>query len=377
MNTGSTRRLLVVSLLVLSGLALAACSGIPASAAALMDREALAALSGSTIDISSSSDLTVGGEIEFTGAVESIAGADWTIGGVAVLIAPGTEINGYPRVGDTVKVHGLLQSDGSMLAFEIDGSPAAGSPPEAGETEFTGTVESIVGDVWTIDSQAVIASGSTEIKGAPAVGDVVKVHGMAQSDGSILAREIEKSGAKDLQNAEDSQGDETEFTGVVEAIGGDAWTIDGQVVLVNGQREIKDSPAVGDEVRVHAQTQTDGSLLAREIERAGADDDSEGGDSQDDDSNGTKQVITGTLEAIRGGIWTVGGVQVTVSGSTEVKGGPQVGDVVKVEGTLLTDGSIEAHQIEVEDESEDDSVSEDETEDHNGEDPSDGSGGKY
>lgn len=76
MNTGSTLRPLVVSLFVLSGLALAACSGIPASAAALMDREALAALSGSTIDISSSRDLTVGGETEFTGAVESITGAD-------------------------------------------------------------------------------------------------------------------------------------------------------------------------------------------------------------------------------------------------------------------------------------------------------------
>lgn len=371
MNTGSTRKLLVVSFFALSGLALAACSGIPPSAAAQMDREALATLSDSTIDISSSSELTVGGEIEFNGTVESIAGADWTIGGVAVLVAPGTEINGAPGLGDVVKVHGLLQSDGSVLAFEIDDSPAPGATPQAGETEFAGTVESITGDVWTIGGQAVMVGGSTEIKGSPSVGDAVKVHGLLQSDGSIMAREIEKLGADDSQQ---ENGQETEFTGVVASIAGGVWSVGGRAVGVNGSTEIKGSPAVGDTVKVHAIAQPDGSLLAREIEKAGAD-----GESQNDDSSGSKHVITGTLEVMSGEVWTIGGVQVRVSISTDLKGDPQVGDVVKVEGTLLADGSIQAHEIEVEDElsgdddSQDDSDSEDETEDDSGEDSSDSS----
>ena len=374
MNTGSTRRLLVVTLFVLGGLALAACSGIPASAAAQMDREALAQLSDSTIDISSSSDLTVGGEIEFTGAVESIAGADWAIGGATVRIAPGTEINGAPGMGDMVKVHGLLQSDGSVLAFEIEGGFGVVSASEAGETEFAGTVESIVGDLWTIGGQAVRVGGSTEVKGSPSIGDGVKVHGLLQPDGSIVAREIEKLGADEAQ-PEDGQ--ETEFTGVVESIAGGVWMVGGQTVGIGGSTEIRGSPAEGDTVKVHALTQPDGSLLAREIEKAGADDGED--NSQDDDSSDSKQVITGRLESIEGDIWTVGGVQVLVSGSTDVKGDPQVGDTVKVEGTILEDGSIQAHEIEVEDESEiededeDESEDEDEAEDDSGEDSSDDS----
>ena len=128
---------------------------------------------------------------------------------------------------------------------------------------------------------------------------------------------------------------------------------------------------------MHALTQPDGSLLAREIEKAGADDGED--NSQDDDSSDSKQVITGRLESIEGDIWTVGGVQVLVSGSTDVKGDPQVGDTVKVEGTILEDGSIQAHEIEVEDESEiededeDESEDEDEAEDDSGEDSSDDS----
>ncbi len=375
MDTGFTRRLPLISVLVLAGAVLAACSGIPAAAAAQLDREAIAALSGTNIEISSPGDLTVGGEIEFTGAVDAIAGANWTIGGVSVLIAPGTEVNGSPAVGDTVKVHGLLQADGSVLAFEVDSHPELTSAPEADETEFTGTVDAIAGDVWTIGGQAVLVESETEIKGSPAVGDTVKVHGLLQADGSILAREIEKLGGDDTQ---DEDGKEIEITGVVESIAEDAWTIAGQTVLINSETEIKDSPAVGDEVKVQALTQPDGSLLAREIEKAdsnGSDGENSDSDSQDentspdgqdqighdgsqDESTAEMKEIRGTLKAVNGDVWIVNGVLVLVGASAEVDGDPQVGDVVKVEGALLPDGSLRAHTIAVEDKADHDTQQE-------------------
>jgi hypothetical protein len=58
-------------------------------------------------------------EIEFTGLFTAINGDVWTVGGHSVIVTGETEIQGDPHVGDTVKVHGWPQPDGSVLAREI------------------------------------------------------------------------------------------------------------------------------------------------------------------------------------------------------------------------------------------------------------------
>ena len=52
----------------------------------------------------------------------------------------------------------------------------------------------------------------------------------------------------------------------------DAWIIDGQTIKVTAMTEIKGSPVVGDQVKLHAIVGDDGSLTAREIEPALDDD---------------------------------------------------------------------------------------------------------
>jgi hypothetical protein len=74
-------------------------------------------------------------------------------------------------------------------------TPMAENPDDSnkpGETEFSGTVLSIVGDTWTIDSQSVLVSTETELKGTFAVGDQVKVEAFVNADGILTAREIQK-----------------------------------------------------------------------------------------------------------------------------------------------------------------------------------------
>jgi len=63
-------------------------------------------------------------------------------------------------------------------------------------------------------------------------------------------------------------------------------------------------------------------------------------------SQSSEAVFTGTVESMGGGHWLISGQQVNVDGSTSVDTNIQVGDVVKVEAIVQTDGSIAASKIE-------------------------------
>lgn len=165
-----------------------------------------------------------GQEIEFIGTIESFENGVLIVGGREVVITAQTEVKFQPQKGLNVKVEGTVQADGSVLAREISSVPdgqathmpdmsrTPGANPtheqhatrEANETEFTGTVSSINGNVFVVDSVTVVVTG--EIKSTIVVGDMVKVHGVTQTDGSILAREIEKVGVDDNGDDNDDNG---------------------------------------------------------------------------------------------------------------------------------------------------------------------------
>ncbi|MFN8400978.1 MAG: DUF5666 domain-containing protein [Anaerolineales bacterium] len=57
-----------------------------------------------------------------------------------------------------------------------------------------------------------------------------------------------------------------EFTGVIEAIDGNQWTVNGQVITVD-PTILRDGPfAVGDTVKVEAEVQSDGSVVITRVE---------------------------------------------------------------------------------------------------------------
>ncbi len=173
--------------------------------------------------------VVAGQHVEFIGTIESFDGGVLMVSGRKVVITAQTEVKFQPQKGLNVKVEGTLQADGSILASEIK-SVSAGQathmpdmtrtprPEEtrepkpthaANETEFTGVVSSISGNTYVINGITVIAVG--EVKGAIAVGDTVKVEGALQSDGTVLAREIEKVGSDDGDH--DGQGDDNGHDG--------------------------------------------------------------------------------------------------------------------------------------------------------------------
>lgn len=313
------------------------------------------------------SDRPMGHTFELSGIVESMAGGSWVVGGHTVRVEASTEVNGSPAVGDLVKVEGSAASDGTLVAREIQGGTAALAAPVGPEIEFVGVVSSIGASQWVIGGQPVTVAPTTEIKAGVALGASVKVHASPQSDGSLLAREIELAAGAGDGTATPQPGNEQEFTGALTAVSGDVWTIGGVEVRVTSATEVKGTFQIGDVLKVHATAGTDGVLVAREVELA-AGDDGDDDDQGDDDDGADEQEFTGVLSAITGDVWTVGEWQVRVTSGTEIKGALQIGDLVKVHASLGGDDILVAREIEHADDDDvnDDDDSDDSDDDHSG-----------
>lgn len=190
---------------------------------------------------------------------------------------------------------------GTLPAAPVDDTAAI--KVLAAEVEFTGTVESIDGDVWVVDGQSVTVD-LQNVDPNIQVGDTVKVEGVVAEDGTITATEIESSVDDDVDDADDADDDDAddddadddanddadddqESFGVIEAITDTTITIDGTEYTVADFSEIEDSLAVGDQVKIHFIVNPDGTLTIREIELSdGLDDvDDEDGDVDDDDAD--------------------------------------------------------------------------------------------
>jgi len=211
-------------------------------------------------------------EFELVGTIELMAPTAWTLNGKVLAILPATKLDGAFTVGDLVKAHAAIQPDGSIAAYSIEpmGSSSSSALSVLGaEYDFTGVIDAMAADEWTVAGTTFAVTAQTEIKGTFAVGELVKVHLLVGTDSSLVAREIEAP-EDELETAD--EGDELEFVGVIESIGPASWVIGGQTLAISAQTEIDGTFAVGDAVKVHVFVGADGVLTAREIEAAEVDD---------------------------------------------------------------------------------------------------------
>jgi mannose-6-phosphate isomerase-like protein (cupin superfamily) len=190
----------------------------------------------------------------------------------------------------------------------------------SGEGEVTA-----MGETWTIGGQTFATTDSTIIVGNPQIGDIVSVSGYLLPDGTLVATHII------LRHR--APANEFALTGVVESIGADEWIVAGQPIVVNEETDIDERIAVGDTVRVHGLILADGTLLAEQIDRI-------------DDAHPFEFV--GVVESIGPDAWVISGVDIAVDENTEIKAEIAIGDVVKVEGVILTDGTWLADEIKPE-----------------------------
>jgi hypothetical protein len=258
---------------------------------------------------------------------------------------------------------GGLPADMS-LDLPDDGDIRVEADHNAQEVEFSGVVESLSDDSWTVSGVSFAVTTATEIKGAFTVGDPVKVHALLDPTDQLTASEIEAAvpETEDLDSDngfdDDEHDDEMEFTGAVDSMGGGSWVIGGKTVAILPSTEIKRSINLGDLVKVHA-FDADGVLTAREIELAQGDDFEENPDDDDlDDVDDDEDDFYGTVEAIDGITWTVAGVTFVIDSDTEIEHVVQIGDSVKVVFTTDENGNVVAQEIELEENNEADSSDE-------------------
>ena len=250
----------------------------------------------------------------------------WTIGGRDFLVNTSagpnnstTEIVGDPQIGDWVLVEGRILPDDSYFADRI----ALLHRADENRFAFTGEVDAIGDETWTISGRAVSVNDETDIEDGIALHDLVRVEGIVQSDGTLLAERIR------LVETED--GLPFEFVGVVEIAGDETWTISGVEIAIGDHTEIKGDPQVGDVVKVEGHILADGTWLADEIRLVEEDE--------------RRFEFAGTVEQIDP--WVVSGVHFDTSDRTEIDDGIQVGDRVRVEGRVLDDGLWLAEEIEL------------------------------
>ncbi|HLF90971.1 MAG TPA: DUF5666 domain-containing protein, partial [Anaerolineales bacterium] len=252
--------------------------------------------------------ITGQGEVSQTGEV-------WVIGGLSFQTHAGTVIIGAPQVGDLVSIRGRLFPDGTRLADRIN----LLAPSYSDRFRLTGVVESI-GQTWMVSGQEIQVDETTQIGSGITTGSRVLVTGVIREGGVLFAVQIT------LLDEETR----FEFTGLVEQIEGDIWTIAGVAIATDENTEIIGEPGVGDLVKVEGRILPDGAWLADEIKKV---------------SEVNHFEFIGTVQSIDP--WVVSGISFEVDDFTQISPGIEVGSLVHVVGIILEDGTWLATSIEL------------------------------
>ena len=322
------------------------------------------------------SDVYFGGaslnRVRLSGLIEAISydGSVIFVDSHRVHISDLTEIDGVIAVGVMVRVLAFITEDGTLVAKEID---VRDEDSDDDEHEDDDTIR-IDGDIeLTNDDGSFVVNGITTIVPAElsvnrvfAEGAKVRVYGVFQDDGTLLASRI-RGGEAD----EDKDDDEQRIRGIIEEVitEGDkivAIVVDGQTIHIQALTEIDSSLRPGVPVKVEVIT-TDLGLVAKEIDqdRRGRGDgivtaatkDKRGSDKPDKvDSDELKE-----LEGIVSGfsdrrVVLEEGRSVALNSDTRIDGDLYIGAEVEIKLYVNDTGILVATRIKVE-EPDDDSDS--------------------
>ncbi len=272
--------------------------------------------------------------IEWQGAIESMTGSVWTIGGRNVLVDARTRFNtdhGPVEMGAFVEVKARQQADGVLWAERIATQRQDGSE---NEVQLRGRIESMASNMWTIGGFQMGVDANTVIderEGPARVGTYAEAKAVRQADGSLYARRIHI-----LDDVPD--GYKVEFRGPIEVMSADMWQVAGFDVQVDeGTRfENLERAALGVTAEVKARRMDDGSLLAIEIEVKG-----------DEMMQQREAEWKGRLERFNSARWTVSGRTVMLDQNTMIIGQPVIGATVEVHAREQADGGMLAIRLKV------------------------------
>ena len=186
---------------------------------------------------------------EFSGIVQNMA--PWLVSGITFTTTEQTEIDAGIKIGDRVKVEGRVLADGTWLAEEVRLLDA-----QTLTFEFIGQVTSI--NPWIVSGITFTVNSSTTIESGIVVGDRVRVTGVVQPDGSLLAQRIELV---------DEELGCTEIRVKIVAINGHQLVLsDGQTIDLTDKIEIEGQLQVSAVVIIRLCVRADGTIVIVSID---------------------------------------------------------------------------------------------------------------
>jgi hypothetical protein len=170
---------------------------------------------------------------------------------------PGTPFYGVKRLVENTQL--VLSATGESRA-RLEGHFSEQHYQEARQVtergwnvplEFGGILDAMEGGRWSVDGITVVVLPGAEVKGNPAIGLYVDVHGTAQPDRTVLASQVTVEGVL--------------FQGRVDQIETGFWRVEGRTLFMGDDTHKDDHLAIGDQVEVSAWQLADGGLLAERI----------------------------------------------------------------------------------------------------------------
>lgn len=223
---------------------------------------------------------------DFIGRVLSLGPTTWQIDDTVVVVNAQTTFSGAPALGDWVQVTARRQTDGTWLALHIarepggptglaTATPVVPSPPAVPPATHTAAVATValptaaptLSPTHTPQPSGGAGpapSATSDDDGGDDDGDD---GGDDNSGGSGPSPSNTPEPGDDDGGDDAGSGETRDWEGTLEAVNGATWVIAGQAVTVDGSTEVRDSPQVGDSVRVRAVQQADGTWLAQRIEK--------------------------------------------------------------------------------------------------------------
>ena len=295
-----------------------------------------------------SSILTRASPVAFQGLMEHISeDADLVVNGIPVIISPLTNVRGYLVQGTNVAVEGLLQSNGSVIASELEG--------EVRKTTINGFNANIYGAIDEINQDEYGNITSVAINGSPTRFEhLTQAPNDIQIGLPVKARTVIIDGmpiARQLERTWDEIPFDTpivEVRGIIGSIGFDEQgsvtniIVDGLSVRVLRQPELATAIQTGDLVTVRGALNDDG-LLATQVTLEHSRSDRQG--RIEFEMEGVVRSIVRDAQYHISGL-DVNGDQVVVQALTRIKGDLEDGRTVKVAG-VINEGILIARNIEV------------------------------
>ncbi len=192
-------------------------------------------------------------------------------------------------------------------------SQSGGDKVEASSIAYTGTIDSITGNQWVVNGQAITVDPSVINDGPFNVGDTIKVEVQIAQDGSVTVTRVE----------------------------------------VPSQVDLSQLPQIGDDNSNSANSNDDNSNSVNgnnSSDSNGNDGNSNSSNGNDDNSNGSNEV-SGVVEAITSTSVTINGVTYDFQPGGEIKGSIQIGDLVKIHLVQNSDGTFSVRELGLSDSS--------------------------